>query len=356
MNQTELNWLGYRREEVVNKLNILDLLSEKSAILFYKYMPVLRGKGHVDQVEVEYVRKDGSVIHALVSSRAMFDETKQFKCVTSTVWDISDRKKMEDEMLKVNRHMRAIKERFEEKSNVVQKLNEELQALKKERNEFYHTAGPDLILPLEEVSALCTSALGTSATAADMRHSLKQIQKTANHLSELLNNMVLHQRMASENAPLQLSKFNLSGLLITVVNRLEEVAARKPLNINCEIFEAIWIRSDKEVLGQIVDTLLSTVIKLALPGMEIPLRLIHKKNEYLIELEVRGLSIGRKELADLFDKNKQVMSETGKNSAIVLDSHLVNTLVGNLGFELSVGPLNHRGTLIRLVIPAAKVG
>lgn len=358
MNQTELNWLGYNRNEVVNKMNIMDLLSEKSTILFYKYMPLLREKGHVDQLEVEYVRKNGAILYTLVSSRALFDENDHFKCVRSTLWDISDRKKMEDEMLKVNRHLRSIKERFEEKNTLVQKLNEELLSLKNEQNNFYNDSSFNIAQPLEEVSTLCISAISNSTQGSDVQQYLKQIRDTVAEVNNFVNNLRLQQRVLSNNTNLQITKFNLSSNLITIVNRLEEQAGKKKLTINCEIFEDLWINSDKELLGQVVDTLLSTVIKLSLPGKELPLRLIHKVNEYIVEMEISGLSISRQELADLFDKDKQQLANntTGKGSELILDSHIINSLVENLGFELTVNPVNHKRTLIRLLIPGAQVG
>ncbi|MCD6012968.1 MAG: sensor signal transduction histidine kinase [Flavipsychrobacter sp.] len=357
MNQTELNWLGYTREEVVNKMNILDLLSDKSTMMFYKYMPIMREKGQVDQLEVEYVGKDGRTVSALVSARAIFDEEKRLKCVNSTLWDISDRKKMEEEMLKVNRHLRAIKERFEEKNTLAQKLNEELMALKQEHSDVYGKTGSHVAQPLAKLLPLCKTLLNSVEAGSDQAQSLKKILETISDVTGYVSNMRLQQRISSDTANLELCTFNLSALLVTIVNRLEESAMRKRLSINCEIFEDVVIKSDKEVLGQVVDTLLTTVIKVSQPGKEIPLRLIHKVNNYLVELEINGLTMSRDELAALFDKEKQdkqqQLIEAGTSSQLVLNSRLLNSLVESLGLELSVSPLNHKGTLIRLSLPGS---
>jgi len=356
INQTFLNWLGYKREEVVNRINVIDLLSEKSTMLFYKYMPILRDKGHVEQVEVEYVRKDGTLLQALVSSRAIFDDKDTFKFVTTTVWDITARKKMEDEMLKVNRHLRAVKERFEEKNVLAQKLNDELLLLKKEQSDFYAKSEISLGLPLEKAANLCITALANTTPGTDLYRYLTQIQDTVKGVNSYLNGQRMQQRLTTDKAaPLRLAQFNLSELLINIVNRLDELAGKKKVNINCEIFEEIQIKSDKQFLSQVIDTLLSALIKLSLPDKEIPLRLIRKVNEYVIELEIAGMTISRAEIAELFDKNKVQEAELGKEAPLVPDSKLVNSLVESLGFDLSVSPVNHKGTLIRLVMPAAKV-
>lgn len=355
MNQTELNWLGYQRDEVVNKMNILDLLSEKSTMLFYKYMPLLREKGHVDQLEVEFVTKGGKILHGLASARAIFDENDRFVCVSSTIWDITGRKKMEEEMMNVNRHLRAIKERFEEKNSLAQKLNEELLALKQEHNELYASSGTQVAQPLAKLLPLCKNLLGSTDAGSEQAQVLKKVLETITDVTGYVNNMRLQQRISSETANLELSTFNLSALLVTIVNRLEESAVKKRLSINCEIFEDVVIKSDKEVLGQVIDSLLTTVIKVSQPGKEIPLRLIHKLTNYLVELEINGLTISRDELAVLFDKEKQEKQQhvESASSQLLLNSRLLNTLVENLGLDLSVSPLNHKGTLIRLSLPAS---
>lgn len=351
MNQTELNWLGYKREEIVNKKNIMDILSDKSGMMYYSEMPRLREKGYVDQLEVEYVRKDKTILSALVSSRAIYDEHKVFKCGRSTLWDITDRKRMEDEMYKVTRHLRAIKERFTEKNALVQKLNEELQAVKKSQAEFVSVLGGNIIQPLEKVSTLALAALSAPASGKELNANLNLITQTVKEINGFVNSALLQQRILSGNNIVQLSSFNLSALLITVVNRIEELAGKKKITINCEIFEDIWIESDKEIVGQVIDTLLTTVLKLTLPEKEIPLRLIHKVNECLVELEINGLNVSRKEFAELFDKDKQQSVDIVTGSDMVLNSHLVNSLLENLGYTLTVNPVNHKGTLIRISIP-----
>ncbi|MFI5142030.1 MAG: PAS domain S-box protein [Bacteroidia bacterium] len=353
INQTELKWLGYTREEVVNKKNLMDIISQKSGLVFFKEMPLLRDKGFVDQIEVEYVRKDGTVFQALVSARAIYDENKVFKCGRSTVWDITERKKMEDEMYNVTRHLRAIKERFEEKNTFLQKVNEELQLVKKEQNELYAAVNNSIELPLDRALTLCNTLLSTlSMPAADLQKKLGEIEAIISEVYGFVNNYMVRQRMSSDLIYLQKTRFSLSNLLINVVNRLEEQASKKKISINCEIFEAVMIESDKELATQLFDMLLTRVIRFSAPGKEIPLRLIQKANEDLVELEINGLSINSNEFTQLFDKNIEALSDIHSNEAkVAMSSHLINSLIENLGYTLTSNPINHKGSLIRLAIP-----
>jgi signal transduction histidine kinase len=180
---------------------------------------------------------------------------------------------------------------------------------------------------------------------------LRKVEDSINQLCGLVNNYKVHQRVAGDKANLQISKSNFSKMLITVVNRLEEQADKKKIVVHCEIYEELWLKSDKQYLAQVIDTLLSAAIKLSLPAKEIPLRLIRKVNECLVELEVEGLNLKQKEFVELFEKKDERQTSAIKDADLVMNSHLISALVELLGCELSIGPFEGKGTVIRLSIP-----
>ena len=59
INNTELKWFGYEREEVINKMGTADMLTPESQELFKIAFPEFLKKGEINNLEFEYVRKDG---------------------------------------------------------------------------------------------------------------------------------------------------------------------------------------------------------------------------------------------------------------------------------------------------------
>ena len=53
INQTELDWLGYRKDEVIGKIRFLDLLTPESAELFHQQFPRFIERGIVRDLEFE---------------------------------------------------------------------------------------------------------------------------------------------------------------------------------------------------------------------------------------------------------------------------------------------------------------
>lgn len=90
INQTLLNWLGYRREELLGT-SALDLIDPDLRDLVVARLSMLGEANRTELIELAVVRKDGSRFHALLTSSAVRDGHGQFICSNTTVVDISSR-------------------------------------------------------------------------------------------------------------------------------------------------------------------------------------------------------------------------------------------------------------------------
>lgn len=95
MNETELRWLGYPREEVINKLTLNDLITEATRHVFEENFLLLKKRGHVNNVALEFKRKDGSSFPSIVSATAIVSPDGSFLMSRSTVFDSTERKEAE---------------------------------------------------------------------------------------------------------------------------------------------------------------------------------------------------------------------------------------------------------------------
>ena len=99
MNDTWLRWLGYSREEIVGKKYHPDLMTPESARRFREEaFPLFRKQGWLKEVEFEYVRKDGTTFPGSLQTSTVYDERGRYLFSRTTVFDISARKRMEDEV------------------------------------------------------------------------------------------------------------------------------------------------------------------------------------------------------------------------------------------------------------------
>jgi PAS domain S-box-containing protein/diguanylate cyclase (GGDEF)-like protein len=108
INDTELEWLGYERDELVGKMRVSDLLTQGSLPLFQSEFPLFKARGWIRDVEVEFLRKDGSVLPVLLNATALKDAEGNYVMSRGTLYDITERRKSEQALRKVNRALRVL--------------------------------------------------------------------------------------------------------------------------------------------------------------------------------------------------------------------------------------------------------
>ena len=108
INDTELQWLGHQRHEVVGKKNCLDFVSARHADTVQSRLQQLIALDQPELTEYEMYRRDGTPFHALVSSSAVRDASGRFLHTNTTVVDITGRKTAELALRSNQRFIQAI--------------------------------------------------------------------------------------------------------------------------------------------------------------------------------------------------------------------------------------------------------
>ena len=95
MNDTELGWLGYTREEVEGRRRLSDLMTPQSAAGFDERFRAFQAESIQRLWEWDMRCKDGSTVTFLVNAEALRDDAGHFIKSHSTVLNITERKHLE---------------------------------------------------------------------------------------------------------------------------------------------------------------------------------------------------------------------------------------------------------------------
>lgn len=108
INDTELSWLGYRRDEVLGKLHFTDIVTRQGHAAFQSYFPLFKEQGWIRDIDFELVRKDGSAFPVLLSATAVRDSAGNFVMSRATVYDMTERERAAKLQQRLNRSLKLL--------------------------------------------------------------------------------------------------------------------------------------------------------------------------------------------------------------------------------------------------------
>ena len=97
INQTELDWLGRTRAEVIGH-HFTEFVSNTSREVFLSNFPKFVSQGSIQNIEFELIARRGRVIPVLINATAIRGANGDYVMSRSTMFDITERKTMEREL------------------------------------------------------------------------------------------------------------------------------------------------------------------------------------------------------------------------------------------------------------------
>jgi PAS domain S-box-containing protein len=108
INDTELTWLGYERDEILGKKRFTDLITPESRKIFQENFPRFIDRGWVKDLEFEMVCKNGNAMPVLLSATSIKDEKGTFVMSRSTIYDMTERREAQERISQLNRIYRLL--------------------------------------------------------------------------------------------------------------------------------------------------------------------------------------------------------------------------------------------------------
>ncbi|MEV5351157.1 SpoIIE family protein phosphatase [Streptomyces achromogenes] len=122
VNTTLLNWLGYKRTELVGRRKFSDLLTTGGRLYHETHFaPLLRMQGEISGIALELRAADGSRMPVLVTSTVKTGSEGQPLLIRTTVFDARDRRAYEQELLRARQDAERERERLQQLATTLQK-------------------------------------------------------------------------------------------------------------------------------------------------------------------------------------------------------------------------------------------
>ncbi|WP_408169327.1 sensor histidine kinase [Herbaspirillum rhizosphaerae] len=208
MNDTELAWLGYTREQVIGKLRQADLLTVESAERYrLEVWPRFLRDKSVSNIDLDYRRADGTHFSALMSAGWAHQPENGHTLSRNVIYDISARKQTEREIGELNADLKR------------QALH--LSNINKELESFSYSVSHDLRAPLRAISGYAMMLEEDYVEALDDkgRELLQVIGKNVKKMDGLINDLLRLSR--SGTGELTLGSISMRDIVGQVIKKLQ---------------------------------------------------------------------------------------------------------------------------------------
>ncbi|MDT9000188.1 PAS domain-containing sensor histidine kinase [Paucibacter sp. APW11] len=305
---------GYSREEVLGRTSLqlgvwVDPQQREQLI------ETFRSEGKVDSMEMAIRRKDGVVVHGLMSIRPLSVNGED--CMLFIYRDISEWRRL---------HAEAERARAEGVAAA---------AASRAKSEFLSRMSHELRTPLNAVLGFGQVLQSNASLDQRARQQLDGILGAGWHLLQLINDVLDLSRIEGGHLHVAVQPTELAPLLREALDMVGAQAAAAGISLAVEGLPALRVKADALRLRQALLNLLSNAIKYNRRGGHVWLR-VNQPSERELDVLVAddGLGMSPTQLQHLFEPFNRLGREReaidGTGIGLVLSRHLIEAMGGSL--------------------------
>jgi PAS domain S-box-containing protein len=329
INDTELKWLGYTREEVVGRLYVYDILDEETAKSVRENFPNFKKTGSVKERRLTMRTKTGKTFPVVLNSIAVYDNDGNYVSSRSTIYDITEQQKTETALKEAQRQ--AIKS-----ASV--------------KEQFLANMSHEIRTPINSVIGF-TNLLQKTKMTDEQNQFVSLIQSASENLLAIINDILDISKIEAGMLRIEKNPFSLRGLCSSIETMFYHKAREKNLSFSIYIQDNIpdTLTGDAVRLTQILVNLISNAIKFTQKGgISINITTVAQNNdEVRLRFSVKdsGIGIPADKLDTIFERFEQGETDTTrKYGGTGLGLSIVRNLVQLQGGHINVESGPGKGT------------
>jgi PAS domain S-box-containing protein len=247
VNRTLVEWTGMSRTALLAGVKFQMLLTIGSRIYYEThYAPLLRMQGFANEIAMEMLRVDGRVLPLLVNSRQKRDESGTPLFNRITLFDSTDRRRYERELLLARR---KAEQAAKDKADLLAMLSHDI------RNPLNAIMGVVQLLDRSELSEA-------------QRRFVRLLKSSSENMLNLLNHVLELSKTESSSFTLVEAPFSMHDVVADVVSTFNAAAHQKDVELRLSIAEDVpsTVIGDPVAIRQILSNLVGNAVKFTAGG------------------------------------------------------------------------------------------
>ena len=350
INNTELRWLGYNLDEVIDKMKFSDIITADSLKTFEINFPIFKAQGWIRDLEFEMIRKDGTILPVLVNASAIKDNNGNYVMSRSTVYDITKRKQAEEELRKYREHLEEL---VEQRTAELKKMADELTRSNRDLKEFACVVSHDLKEPLQVIKGFL--ALFEKRYKDKLDEKANEIIRFtvdgAKRMQELIKDLLEYSQVGTKSK--EFKPADCSLILNKAISNLKVSIEENGAVVTHDSLPIVM--ADTSQLSSLFQNLIGNAINFRAseaPGIHISAQ--RKGDEWLFSVSDNGIGIDPKFADKIFDVFQRLHSSEeypGTGIGLAICKKIVEHHGGRIWVESEPG----KGATFYFTIPERQV-
>lgn len=261
-------------------------------------------------------------------------------------------------LYRTNRQKKLSNQRLKDNRSEIEKQNEELNALNKEKDEFISIAAHDLRNPLSSINmAVDLINDENNLDRKTIREYTDLIKISSARMLNLINSVLQIHSISDSLQHNSVQKLDVNQLVLEAIQHFRKPADSKEINLIGDLCEekTVLIGESDNVL-RIFDNLISNAIKYSPDSTTVTVSTRVISNKVQITVRDQGPGIRKKDLHKLFGKfarlsNKPTGNEPSTGLGLFIVKKIVNSMGGRVWCESEPG----KGSVFIVELPATEI-
>lgn len=340
VNMTLTSWVGYRQDELTGRTHLMDLLTIGGK-MFYEthFAPLLRMHGAVNEIALDLMCKDGSIIPSLVSAIQKRDATGAPIVNRITIFNTTERRRYERELLLARRRAEETAAELSRVNSELTRSNTALLKANEELGQFGYAASHDLQEPLRTMTTyaqLLARRYGGELDE-DGRLFIRNIVEGSRRMEDLIRDLLSFSQ--AQGSHLVLRQTDMNRPLQIALSNLRAAIDESNATITSDELPSLIV--DAPRMAQVFQNLIGNAIKYRKPD-EVPrihISSAKHPHEYLFSVQDNGLGFENEYAEQIFGVFKRLHGREipGTGIGLAICKKMVESHGGQIRAESAVG-------------------